>query len=345
MKNNLHYNFFENIQCFMKSISHDTVEFLSWVSSLIVTILTLITIIFTQHNEKITIEIRKLYRELLQDIKNDSNLETTKENIINNFNEISFLLRNRQNYLNSMTFFRWVLYFLAFIWSIASTGMLLNSAGWANKYIIIFSLVILIIVFYFVPKYLSNFNKFEIYSENIDELNTFLCFVEDNSKIAKHTVIDQLISPSVEFSLKHGKIFITFKQNLSLKNFYVVLSLGDNNNSIYIRFTIATPKHSNEFIIEIPSNVTLDGAFDTIKNSNKHRNRIYIIGANNNCHFVYKVALNILDENKLRFTLYEPFTTSLPKPIIESLKKEYDYIEIKTTQGQSNMYKISLNQN
>jgi hypothetical protein len=342
--NNQHY-IFENILCFMKSISRDTVEFLSWVSSLIITILTLITIIFTQHNEKITIEVRKLYRELLQDIKNDSNLETKKENIINNFNEISFLLRNRQNYLNSMAFFRWVLYFLAFIWFIASTGIFFNSAGWANKNIIIFSLVTLIIVFYFVPKYLSNFNKFEIYSENIDELNTFLCFVEDNSKIAKHIVIDQLISPSVEFSLKHGKIFITFKQNLSLKNFYVVLALGDNSNLVYIRFTVATPKHSNEFIIETPSNVTLNGAFDIIKNSNKHLNRIYIIGANNSCHFAYKVIRDILDENKLRFTLNEPLTLSLPKPINELLKKEHDCIEIKTTQGQSKYnYKISLNQ-
>ncbi|MEV5038877.1 hypothetical protein MRBLBA21_003778 [Peribacillus frigoritolerans] len=305
----------DKIICFLKSIDTDYIEYLSWTTAIIVTILTLITIIYTQHNDKITFDLNKIYKELKNELVNYSSSYNQK--FSSKLNDIWLLNSSQGNYKKSLLFFRLTLVLLTFLWLFASLKYIFGTTHLGDKIIIICSTILLITVFITVPKLLVNYNKLDFLSDDFFKLNSLINFASENSNssITNSIFLKELLSPKLIIKNEGHDIYLDFQQNINLENYLVTACFEDNSGKkVYIQLVINN-KDKQRFLFKVnrESNNSLRGIYNIINNSVRNKNKIYFLSNNKNYYFT--LMKQTISQDEIIFSLEQFSSSSIPLPV------------------------------
>ncbi|MBM7701166.1 hypothetical protein [Kurthia huakuii] len=263
---------------FFENISTYSIQILSWTSPIVAALLALITIIFSQYNERI------LYQSKLKDREISKILKHTNynfEEIIDNINDVLFLINGQLIYKVTLIFFIFMSIFSSIAWSIAGVGYFLkrdtaenDASHFADEIIIIIAgsvvsltfLIIPIIIWFFNKKPLLKMNKFN--NITYDNLEKYL------RGLSKNNVIDiplSLIEPVLSVDLDFKKrIKFSLNKSIPVVNLVLVYELiCSDDKKIFLKFNLKKNLEEMNFHIKGKKDVGFEGTLLDIKNSEK----------------------------------------------------------------------------
>jgi len=265
----------------IKSIDSYSIEYLSWITVIVVATITLTTIVFTHYNER-AIEkandfVEKIRLCLYSHKDNKEDLPYIE--LMNQFNKLIHALSNNNVYKVTLKFFEIILYVLVILWFFGSLGYALNTDTLIEKIFIMVASIILIGVFIYVPEIIKAFNKNKalmMTDKNKCSFNEALNFFDYKNILIKKEVIKNLINPTLNISINNNHIEIEYNQGLEIADYFVVFEFKKNSEMIYICLDIDNDTQSLKYSTVQNKGRSFEGLFESIKNSSKTKGNVYI---------------------------------------------------------------------
>ncbi|KQL12408.1 hypothetical protein, partial [Psychrobacillus sp. FJAT-21963] len=217
-------DFFLKIYSFLDGITLTSINYVSWTSAVVVALLALTTIIFSQYNERQIIKSNDISKRIKDSLARDSTSSITEL-----VDELIYVLSNQSVYRWTLGFFFVISYVSCIIWIISGIGYTLipSSLSSGDFIIILLSLSTVICTFGFLPIILIQFNNrppIDIDNKNRVSYEAFIKFFKSITPVSEEVIIHNYVNPSIEFSLSQTNIFtIALKQQIPISNVYFVL--------------------------------------------------------------------------------------------------------------------------
>ena len=316
---------------FLNGVSVYSVQHLGWVSAVVAAILALTSIIFSQFNERVVQKINELTYELKKTkYKGNINPDLIKEDI----NQIIHLLANTEIYHKTLKLFNVVSYFIVFLWWISIFGYMDEAKTLADKVIIFLSTILLTIPFIYLPDILKLFNRNN--SKLVLNKNGNLDFNTMNNywrslSIDNVDFITDILTPCVKLKLIDKEMHFNFSKDLSLQDFYVVISGYHNGKKIVIRYLERNDDFINTYGLENVNNQKKEinrGLFGEIKKLNARSFTMHILPLKSEDIFSYKGQIKVIEDEIVFVTI------SKSSDSLESALKEPENSLVFTKQGE-----------
>ncbi|MDG5470516.1 hypothetical protein P6709_02065 [Jeotgalibacillus sp. ET6] len=322
------FNLYDTVVNSIKNIDNDIVEFLSWTSSIIVTLITLITIIFTFYNEKVFQTIDRLFQETVT-LLNENPLNKPLK-IASNLNNIQKLMQNQKLYNHSMHFFKSALFILSIPWILSGLMFVLNTNNNFDKIIIFISLCLLLVVFVYLPKLFERFNDLNKTDINFFNLDSMVNYIKENSSFPTSQNLIKLVNPYLTLELKDNNINFIVHQEIRLLDINIIFTLKHEQDSHLIHIRPKKNQFIKEsFILDVPSNQATKGLFDKIKMCKSIKSKGYIINNEQTCFFAYSINIEIVTNSKIILEMKEFENMSVPLPVSRALNNNESSISSK----------------
>lgn len=284
--------FLKILKSFINSITDTSYVYLAGTSAVVAALLALITIVFSQYNERLIHKSNEILKEVDEMIKS-IDLHGDYGKVISKINDIIYLHANQHVYKMTLSFFFLISYFSGLLWVITGIGytnnLLKGDAG--DIIIVVSSTIIIASVFFVLPIILLKFNKktaLTVKNHNqvpIEELIGYLTI----KKISEENIIKNFVGPTLTLKLNQfGSLFITAKQNIPVIGvIYIYEFIGEDGLRQYIK--INSSGLINNFTVKSKKKVedNFEGLYELIVNSNYKRLYVYsekrkeIIGTHN----------------------------------------------------------------
>ncbi|WP_214850129.1 hypothetical protein [Exiguobacterium sp. s138] len=325
---------------FFNGASVYSVQYLGWATAIVVAMLALTSIVFSQFNER---SIQKS-NDIARSIRNYLNKEFDKseENIIKeDYDHMIYLLSNTSIYDKTMKLFTYLSYFIVFLWWFSLVGYLNDAKTLIDKIIIIGSTILISLPFIYLPEILKGFNKnqpIKLNEKGYIELKDFIDFFKKNTNLVDSDIILRFLSPRI--NIKFDTILeINYSMSSKISNLtcIVILNNGDKRLIINLNQDLFESKrvfHIHSFENNLKNQSDL-GLFNLLREMNKSEVQIYISNSlrNFNC-FSGKININ---RNKIEIYPIKKIERTLDKQIFE-LKNT---IEVTPQLGKGEKFKIN----
>ncbi|MEQ6050194.1 hypothetical protein U2I53_14185 [Lysinibacillus capsici] len=292
----------------IKSIDSYSVEYLSWITAIVVGTITLTTIVFTHYNER-AIEkandfVEKIRSSLYMHKDNKDDLPYNE--LVNPFNKLIHALSNNHVYKLTLKFFEIILYVLVILWFFGSLGYALNTDTLIEKIFIMVGSFILMGVFIYIPEIIKVFNKNKslmMTDKNKCSFNEALSFFGYKNVLTKKEIIKNIMNPTLNISINNNHIEIEYNQGLEMVDYFVIFELEKNNEKIYICLDIDNDTQMLKYSTEQNIGQSFEGLFESIKNCSKTKGYIYIFDNNTAEKNVFKLSNTHTEDGIINLSL------------------------------------------
>ncbi|PRT32159.1 hypothetical protein [Bacillus thuringiensis] len=332
------------IQAF-HGINKEVAEYLSWTSALIVPLVVLVTIIFTQYNDKVIQKSNELIFRIQQNL-----LDFTEQRlpiITSSFDELSYLAFNARAYKQAMLLFKWGLFLLTPLWIISCIRYLTMYNSFLEIIIIIIATILLSGTLIYLPTLFDKFNKTEHFQNNANELSSFeTCynFIKKMSNQDDTNLINNFINPKVSIGLidnKHIQIALDFP--IAMSDLQLIYSFQDTKrNRILIpikldstKGTALSQKRYHFTLYSADNTQLLNGLFELLKDTRDTKSHLHFASLNDKIHFRFNLRKKI-DSNNIQFeigeievkslTLDEKAAKESQKCLVKKVDSELSYV-------------------
>ncbi|MGG1792425.1 hypothetical protein ABDI27_21455 [Bacillus mycoides] len=326
-------------------IDKDVAEYLSWTSALIVPLVVLVTIIFTQYNDKVIQKSNELIFRIQQNL-----IDFTEQKIsiiTNSFDELSYLSFNARAYTQAMLLFKWGLFLLTPLWIISSIRYLTQYNSFLEIIIIVSATILLSGTLIYLPTLFDKFNKTEHLQNSVNELSSFsTCynFIKKASNQDDANLLNNFINPKVSLSLMDNKrIQIVLDFPIAMNDFQLIYSLQDTKNNrilipIKLDSTGSTDSSQKRYYFTLYSTdntQVLSGLFEILKDARETKSYLHISSLNENLNFrfhlrkeVYVDSITFNTENLevKSLTLDEKAAKKAQKCLVKRIDSELSYV-------------------
>jgi len=220
---------------FFNEITLTSINYVTWTSTVVVALLALTTIIFSQYNERQIIKSNDISKRIKDSLARDS---TSSISVL--VDELIHVLSNQSVYRWTLKFFFVISYVSCLIWIISGIGYSLipSILSTGDLIIILLSLSTVICTFGFLPIILIQFNNrppINIDNKNRISYKAFLKYFKAITPVSEEAIIYNYVNPSLEFSLSQtNKMTIALKQQIPISNVSFVFKLVGEDNQIKI---------------------------------------------------------------------------------------------------------------
>lgn len=214
-----------------------SVQYLGWVTAVVAAILALTAIVFTQFNERVVQKISDLSYEIK---KEKHSTPPNYVQIIDHIDRILFLSKNIGIYKSNLKLFKYVSYFIVFIWWISVFGYIANDEhqSLGNTIVIILSTVLLTIPFIGLPIIMQRFNSnsqnYERFANDKISLNELELFFAE-LEMKNLDVVKDILAPTIEIE-KNGPLEIKFRKKLPITDYYMVILIKEIDMKLVVRY-------------------------------------------------------------------------------------------------------------
>lgn len=344
-------NLLNDIYNLLQSITMTSINYVTWTSAVVVALLALTTIIFSQYNERQIIKSNDISRKIKEMV-----ITGDTRNIIVEAKELIHVLSNQKVYKWTLTFFFAVSYMSGLLWLLSGIGYILlkdttkKELSSGDLTIISLSLAIIVGTFFILPIILIQFNNkppIKIDNTNRISFEAFSNYFKSINSISVDQLIIQYINPELEVTLNHSnKLTLALKQKIPIHNLYFVFKFnGVDNQSIIICIKNSNNEDYIEFSI-LPKNKienSFKGLFNILKNStNQH---LLVFSKDKNLITSFKLTLCKIDDKLFSIKILNPFQLSADDSISKVLGSIiYKFQTFKNGEPQD-QYRLSLKKN
>ncbi|MFQ6584657.1 hypothetical protein [Priestia megaterium] len=332
---------------FFDSISIYSINFLTWTSAVVVALLALTTIIFSQFNERLIQRSNDLSKEITIAILKQKDYQVVNEKI----NEIIYLLSNQLVYKVTLYFFFIISYLSGLLWLASGVGYILDrpQISLGDLVIIIFSLLAISTTFFVLPIILIQFNKnppLKVDNKNRLSLDEILRYFSSINSISNETVINDYIKPNLNLSLNYSGILgISLKQEIPItKIAYIFEFVGSDNNKQIIKITNNSVERFNRYNIKPlnKSETSFEGLFNMIRSTTYQKLYVYSMDKKQLVSS-FNLQFSLNTESRLALLIREQFQLTPDSYIVDVLnsKKPIHVVSEKNQQEYKKQYKLN----
>lgn len=294
-------------------ITVHSVQHLGWTTAAVAAILALTAIVFSQYNERNILKINE-YDYLLRNETNDA------KKIRQYISEITYLLKNNKIYEYTLALFKYVSYFIVFIWIIVIIGYV-NDKSLGDIIIVILSTVLISIPFVTLPSILQKFNernlelKIENNSLDYKDLERYWY----NLGVKDFDLIKDIISPEIKIRRIEENIYFEFSNEILVSNLQVFVT-GIYKNKVF-KLSHIFEDDNKKYKLQLinPNSKVKDvymGLFDKMLTLNKRDISVYLIPLKQKQNVIsYKGTLIANTNNEIKLQIdsktEDSFTDSL----------------------------------
>lgn len=225
----------------LSTITNIGYSYLAGTSAIVAALLALITIVFSQYNERLVHKSSEILKELNQLFSSDQ-LLNKYQNISDKINELIFLQKNQKGYKLTIKFFIFISWCSAFTWLITSIGYIYSvfKANKGDTIILILASLIIISIFFFLPIILLKFNKIttlKITRKGNLKFEKLINYVTKAAPTYDENIISNLLDPKLILKLNHSSsLFVDFNQKIPITNCtYLYEFISADNLRQYIK--------------------------------------------------------------------------------------------------------------
>ncbi|MBK5483498.1 hypothetical protein JFV29_16755 [Peribacillus sp. TH16] len=338
--------FYNKIYSFIDGITITSINYLTWTSAVVVALLALTTIIFSQYNERQIIKSNDISRQIKEAIKEVTTPELTIQELVN---ELIYVLSNQNVYKLTLRFFFIISYLSGLTWLISGIGYILlkDKLSSGDFIVILLSLITIVITFFILPLILIKFNNkppIDIDTKNRVSYGALIRYLKSITSISADQLIKKYINPTIEFSLSYSNnLTIALKQQIPLNNIYYVfkfvgvdnqaqiICINNLTNDDYVEYSIISKdKNENSF----------RGLLNMIRNSTHQQ--LFVFSKDKTLISTYKMTSSQISNNQFSFKINSSMQLSTDDQI-DKVLSAYKY-KFKTFSNSEtkNQYKLLL---
>ncbi|WEZ08874.1 hypothetical protein P5663_02995 [Priestia flexa] len=253
---------------FLNEVSVYSVQHLGWVTAVVAAILALTSIVFSQFNERSIQSANDLARQIKNKLNQKEEYENKIQEVVEDFNMMVYLLLNTQIYKRTLNLFKYLSYFIIFLWWLSLIGYMNNAETFGDKVVIFLSTILLTIPFLFLPDILESFNKNKpiiISDKNKLDVLELVRFFSRNTPLEKQYIIKKIINPVVKVNINKNKLIIKTIFNIDVVGFNMILKVKDDNNQVTINIDKNESNIENTYSISHDVETLEVGLFKQLK--------------------------------------------------------------------------------
>lgn len=221
---------------FLKGASVYSVQYLGWVTAIVAAILALTSIVFSQFNERSIQKSNDLARSVKSKINMDK--ESISDNMVKeDFSQMLYLLSNTSIYDKTMKLFKFVSYFIVFLWWFSLIGYLSDADTLLDKVLIYLSTLLISIPFIYLPDILKAFNNSKPLLLNkygkLDFIE-IISFFKKNTDLKESEIISKFLNPKINIKLVQNKIYLNYNLDIQFANITCIVNIENEDNRIMI---------------------------------------------------------------------------------------------------------------
>ncbi|SFQ87216.1 hypothetical protein SAMN04487920_11320 [Bacillus mycoides] len=268
-------NVWTEISEFFLGVTVYSVQHLGWTTAVVAAILALTAIVFSQYNDRNVTKINE-YDYLLRNETNDV------KKIRKYISEVVYLLKNTKIYEDTLALFKYVSYFIVFIWIIVIFGYISDAKTSGDSIVIILSTILVSIPFIRLPMILQKFNekKFDLRIQNntLDYLDLESYWKE--LEVKEFDLIKDIINPTVKIKHIEGNIYFEFSSKLVVSNLQIFVTCIHRNRVFKLSHTLKAD--NKKYMLQLISQesaieTTYDGLFEKLASLKSRQISVYLI--------------------------------------------------------------------
>ncbi|PGX81364.1 hypothetical protein COE45_16395 [Bacillus thuringiensis] len=326
----------------LNSVDKDSIEFLSWITAGVLAILALVTIIFTIYNEGVVQRANGLIREIK--LKTTNPTAESINIIIQNINEVIFLLSNKNKYKKAMNFFIFILWLLGVIWALATIIYCVKYTSIVERTLVISAYVIMIITFVGLPRLFNSFNKTILdYDKilSIEYLEGLVELLQSHSNLDSSVILLNYVKPLFKFKKHSAGIQLDLQTLIPTSDYTVIIVLKTTNDD-RITIKIKVDDHvdslttSKKLLIKHPDpNFNYQGLFEKLKlsNTNNPMSFIHILSNSENVHNCFSLSKEKSD-TIITFKLQDKLIRSLTTTERDIISKNMNLLKLSSVSNE-----------
>ncbi|WP_144556555.1 hypothetical protein [Bacillus pumilus] len=326
-------SFYNNIYSFIDGITITSINYLTWTSAVVVALLALTTIIFSQYNERQIIKSNDISRQIKEAIKENITHDDQIQELVN---ELIYVLSNQNVYKLTLRFFFTISYLSGLTWLISGIGYILiqEKLSSGDLTVILLSLITIVLTFFILPWILIKFNNrapIDIDTKNRVSYSALLRYFKSITSVSADQLIKKYIEPTIELSLSSSNnLTIALKQKIPLNNIYYVFRFVGKENKVQIMCVNTSTNEDYEEYSIISKNKnenSFGGLFGMINNSTYQQ--LFIFSKDKTMIASYSVTLSQISNNLISCTIdsSKPLSTD---DQINKVLSEYNKYNFKT---------------
>lgn len=313
------------IESFFCDITITSINYVTWSTSVIVSLLALTTIIFSYYNERQIFKSNNLSREIEDSLSNNGNITNQ---IIGKTEELFYVLSNQSTYRWTLRFFFLIAYLCGFLWLTSGIGYILNqiNPSFSDLIIISFSLLTVILTFTMLPIILVHFNSnppIAVDSKNRVSLMAFLRYFKTISITPGNKLFQFIVNPSLEINANKFKICL--RQNIPVSDVNYTYQFVNTDNVIQI-LSINKDKSNkySEYYIKSKNKYenTHLGLFKQLRDSRDQY--LYVSSSNNKKLITYKLKIDKKNDESFTLFITNPYRISKDDQVSRVSKDKYN---------------------